>query len=36
MGMESKFVWMDGKLVPYAEATVHFMTVSLHYGIGGL
>lgn len=34
MGLESKFVWMDGKLVPYAEATVPFMTVSLHYGIG--
>ena len=33
MGLESKFVWMDGELVPYENATLHFMTVSLHYGV---
>jgi branched-chain amino acid aminotransferase len=32
--MESDFVWMDGELVPYAEATVHVITPTLHYGVG--
>lgn len=32
MGMESKYVWMDGKLVEFAKATVHFLTPALHYG----
>jgi len=32
MGMESKFVWMDGELVPYEKATVHVLTPALHYG----
>lgn len=27
-------VWMDGKLVPWADATVHVMTHALHYGLG--
>jgi branched-chain amino acid aminotransferase len=31
--MESRFVWMNGSLVPYAEATVHFLTPALHYGV---
>ncbi len=34
MGMESTYIWMDGKLVPYEKATVHFMTPALHYGAG--
>ncbi len=34
MGMESKYVWMDGKLVEYEKATLHFMTPALHYGVG--
>jgi branched-chain amino acid aminotransferase len=33
--MKSDFIWMDGNLVPYAEATVHFNTPTLHYGLGG-
>ena len=33
MGMESKTIWMDGKLVDYANATVHFLNVGLHYGL---
>ena len=33
MGMESKYLWMDGKLVEYEKATVHFMTPALHYGV---
>jgi branched-chain amino acid aminotransferase len=32
--MKSSFVWMNGELVPFAEATVHFLTPSLHYGTG--
>jgi branched-chain amino acid aminotransferase len=32
--MKSDFIWMDGDLVPFEEATVHFMTPTLHYGPG--
>ncbi len=32
MSMLSKYVWMNGELVPYANATVHFLTPALHYG----
>jgi len=32
MGMQSRFVWMDGDLVEYERATVHFLTPALHYG----
>jgi branched-chain amino acid aminotransferase len=32
--MRSKTIWMNGKLVPYAEATLHFLTPGLHYGMG--
>jgi branched-chain amino acid aminotransferase len=31
--MESKYLWMDGKLVEYEKATIHFMTPALHYGV---
>ena len=27
-------VWMDGKLVPWADASIHVLTHSLHYGGG--
>lgn len=30
--MQSQFTWMNGKLVPSAEATVPFLTNALHYG----
>jgi branched-chain amino acid aminotransferase len=33
MAMESSFVWMNGELVPYERATIHFMTPALHYGV---
>ena len=36
MGMESKFIWMDGQLVEYEKATVHFLTGALHYGAASL
>src|SRR5260370_11123397 len=32
---ESQLIWMDGKLVPWAEAKVHVLTHSLHYGVAG-
>ena len=32
MSMLSKFVWMNGELIPYEKATVHFLTPALHYG----
>jgi branched-chain amino acid aminotransferase len=28
------YIWLDGKLVPWAEANVHCLTHTLHYGIG--
>jgi branched-chain amino acid aminotransferase len=34
MGMESKFIWMNGELVEYEKATIHFLTPALHYGLG--
>jgi branched-chain amino acid aminotransferase len=32
--MKSDFIWMDGDLVPFAEANVHVITPTLHYGVG--
>lgn len=32
MGMESKFIWKNGEMVPFEQATVHFLTPALHYG----
>jgi branched-chain amino acid aminotransferase len=29
---ESKFIWMDGKLVPWKESKVHVLCHALHYG----
>ena len=34
MGIESRFIWMDGELVPYADAKIHVLSHSLHYGLG--
>lgn len=31
---KAKFIWMDGKFIPWDEAQVHIMTHSLHYGLG--
>ena len=28
------FIWSDGKLIPWREATTHVLTHSLHYGMG--
>ncbi|HUH97062.1 MAG TPA: branched-chain amino acid transaminase [Anaerolineales bacterium] len=32
MAMESKYIWMNGNLVRYEKATLHFLTPALHYG----
>jgi branched-chain amino acid aminotransferase len=32
MSKESKFIWKNGELVPFEQATVHFLTPALHYG----
>ncbi len=29
-----ELIWLDGKLIPWAEANVHVLTHSLHYGLG--
>lgn len=34
MKIESRYIWLNGKLLPYEEATLHFLTPALHYGIG--
>lgn len=34
MGIESRYVWMDGVLVPFADAKVHVLAHTLHYGLG--
>ena len=30
----TKYVWMDGKFVPWKKATIHLITHTLHYGAG--
>lgn len=34
VGIESDWIWMDGALVPFADAKVHVLTHTLHYGLG--
>ena len=31
--METKAIWLNGKLVPKADATLNFLTPALHYGV---
>ncbi|MGH2625226.1 MAG: branched-chain amino acid transaminase, partial [Anaerolineales bacterium] len=33
MAPNSKFLWIDGELVPFEDATVHFLAPALHYGL---
>ena len=30
--MKSDLIWMDGKFVPYDQATIHILSPSIHYG----
>ena len=34
MGMKSRYLWMNGELVEFEKATIHFLTPALHYGVG--
>jgi branched-chain amino acid aminotransferase len=34
MGMESKYIWMNGALTEFEKATLHFLTPAIHYGLG--
>lgn len=34
MGFESDYIWMDGELVAYKDATIPFLSSALHYGLG--
>lgn len=34
MGIESDYIWFDGDLVPFADARVHVLSHTLHYGLG--
>ena len=34
MVKKSKYIWLDGKLVPWDDANVHILTHTLHYGLG--
>ncbi len=31
---KAKFIWFDGKLIPWDEARIHILTHTLHYGLG--
>ncbi len=31
---KAKFIWFDGKLIPWDQAQVHVLTHTLHYGLG--
>jgi branched-chain amino acid aminotransferase len=33
-GVTGESIWLDGEWVPWAEANVHILTHSLHYGLG--
>lgn len=33
MAPSSRFLWVDGELIPYEAATVHFLSPALHYGL---
>ena len=32
MGLESKYIWMNGEMLEFEKATIHFLTPALHYG----
>ncbi len=34
MSMVSKYIWMNGELVEFEKATLHFLTPVAHYGLG--
>lgn len=34
MSIESRFIWMDGELIPFEDAKIHVLSHTLHYGLG--
>jgi branched-chain amino acid aminotransferase len=34
MSIKSEKIWLNGKMVAYKDATMHFLNPSLHYGVG--
>ncbi len=32
--MKADYIWMNGKIVPFEEANIHFLSPTMHYGIG--
>jgi branched-chain amino acid aminotransferase len=34
MTTDNQVIWMDGKMVKFQEASVHFLNTALHYGLG--
>ncbi|MAY80125.1 MAG: branched chain amino acid aminotransferase [Deltaproteobacteria bacterium] len=34
MSIRSSYIWMDGEMVPFENATTHILSHSLHYGLG--
>jgi len=34
MSIQSQYVWMDGKMVPFDQANIHILSHTLHYGLG--
>lgn len=34
MSTKSEWIWYDGEIVPYASATTHVLSHTLHYGLG--
>lgn len=34
MSIQSSYIWMDGEMVPFENATTHILSHSLHYGLG--
>lgn len=34
MGIESRYIWMDGAMVPFDDAKIHVLSHTLHYGLG--
>ncbi|SVD92411.1 uncharacterized protein METZ01_LOCUS445265, partial [marine metagenome] len=34
MADQSKYIWFNGKIIPWEDAKIHVMSHALHYGSG--
>ena len=32
--MQADYIWMNGQMVPFNEANIHFLSPTIHYGLG--